>query len=40
MSDKKYNIRLLPHGKQIKVIDLACNNDFQKTFVQRLRFPF
>ncbi len=35
-----YLKRAILMAKQIDVVDLACNQDFQETFIQRLSFPF
>ncbi len=40
LCDKIYLRKAIHMAKHVNVIDLALNQDFQKTFVQRLSFPF
>ena len=39
LCDDIYLQKSIAVAKQIKVIDLACNQDFQETFIKRLSFP-
>jgi uncharacterized 2Fe-2S/4Fe-4S cluster protein (DUF4445 family) len=39
LCDDIYLQKSIVMARQIKVIDLACNQDFQETFIKRLSFP-
>ncbi|WP_367172775.1 ASKHA domain-containing protein [Desulfobacula sp.] len=39
LCDDKYLEKAINMAEQIKVVDFACDHDFQTTFVQRLSFP-
>ncbi len=40
LCDKIYLEKVTHIAEQIKVVDLACNQNFQAAFIQRLSFPF